>query len=69
MSDLWLPSDEAWTVLEPHLPKNRPGGRRSDDRRVISGILHVLQSGCRWQDIAPPYRLLGDKAYDADHFR
>ena len=42
----WL-SDEAWVVLEPHLPKNQPGAPRVDDRRVISGILHVLRSGCR----------------------
>ncbi|WP_255751421.1 transposase [Roseomonas fluvialis] len=32
------------------LPRNRPGARRVDDRRVISGILHVLRSGCRWKD-------------------
>jgi transposase len=42
----WL-SDEAWAAIEPHLPKNQPGARRVDDRRVISGILHVLKSGCR----------------------
>ncbi|WP_408886837.1 IS5 family transposase [Lichenicola cladoniae] len=55
MSELdWL-SDEAWTVLEPHLPKNRPGAPRVDDRRVISGILHVLRSGCRWKDCPPEY--------------
>jgi transposase len=45
----WL-SDEAWAVIEPHLPKGRPGAHRVDDRRVISGILHVLRSGCRWRD-------------------
>ncbi len=39
-------SDEAWAVIEPHLPKGRPGAHRVDDRRVISGILHVLRSGC-----------------------
>jgi len=43
----WL-SDEAWLAIEPHLPKNQPGARRFNDRRVISGILHVLKSGCRW---------------------
>lgn len=48
----WL-SDEAWAILEPHLPKNRPGAPRVDDRRVISGILHVLRSGCRWKDCPP----------------
>ena len=50
----WL-SDEAWAILEPHLPKNRPGAPRVDDRRVISGILHVLRSGCRWKDCPPEF--------------
>jgi transposase len=49
MGDLfWL--TEAWTAIEPHLPKNQPGARRVDGRRVISGILNVLNSGCRWRD-------------------
>jgi transposase len=47
MALFWL-SDEAWAAIEPHLPKNQPGARRVDDRRVISGILHVLKVGCRW---------------------
>lgn len=42
--------DAQWARVEPLLPKNRPGARRVDDRRVISGIIHVLQSGCRWRD-------------------
>ncbi len=55
MSELdWL-SDEAWAVLEPHLPRNRPGAPRVDDRPVISGILYVLRSGCRWKDCPPAY--------------
>ena len=45
----WL-SDEAWALIEPHLPHGRPGKPRVDDRRVISGILHVLKTGCRWRD-------------------
>ena len=47
MALFWLP-DEAWAGIEPHLPKNQPGARRVDDRRVISGIVHVLKVGCRW---------------------
>ena len=39
----------------PHLPKNQPGARRVDDRRVISGILHVLKVGCRWCDCPADY--------------
>lgn len=50
MSTLFWLSDEAWAAIAPHIPKNQPGARRVDDRRVISGILHVLKSGCRWKD-------------------
>jgi transposase len=32
-----------------------PGRQRADDRRVISGIVHVLKSGCRWCDCPPEY--------------
>ena len=31
------------------------GVERSDDRRVISGIVQVLRSGCRWCDCPPEY--------------
>ena len=54
MALFWL-SDEAWAAIEPHLPKNQPGARRVDDRRVISGILHVLKVGCRWCDCPSEY--------------
>lgn len=52
--EFWL-SDRAWAAIEPHLPKNQPGARRVDDRRVISGIVHVLKSGCRWKDCPTVY--------------
>jgi len=50
----WL-SDEAWAAIEPFMPKNQPGARRVDDRRVISGIFHVLKSGGRWCDCPADY--------------
>jgi transposase len=50
----WL-SEEAWEALSPHLPRGRPGKSRVDDRTVISGILHVLKTGCRWRDVPPAY--------------
>jgi transposase len=50
----WL-DDEAWSAIELHHPKNQPGARRVDDRRVISGFLHVLKTGCRWQDCPAEY--------------
>ena len=50
----WL-SDEQWKRIEPHLPTDVRGVERADDRRVISGIVHVLRSGCRWCDCPPEY--------------
>ena len=52
--EFWL-SDVQWAAIEPLLPKNQPGARRVDDRRVISGIVHVLKVGCRWQDCSAVY--------------
>ena len=48
----WL-DDDQWQKIEPHLPTDVRGKERADDRRVISGILHVLRSGCRWKDCPP----------------
>ena len=50
----WL-NDEQWRQIEPHLPKDVRGKARVDDRRVISGIVHVIKSGCRWCDCPPEY--------------
>jgi transposase len=36
MNTLFWLSDEAWSAVEPCLPKNQPGAGRVDDRRVIS---------------------------------
>ena len=50
----WL-SDRQFARLEPHLPADTRGKPRVDDRRVISGIVHVLKSGGRWIDAPPAY--------------
>ena len=50
----WL-TDRQWSRIEPHLPAGVWGKARVDDRRVISGIVHVLKSGCRWCDCPPEY--------------
>ena len=55
MAHLFWLSDEAWAAFEPHLPKGQPGKPRVDDRVVISGILHVLKTGCRWRDVPADY--------------
>ncbi|ACA21248.1 hypothetical protein M446_7025 (plasmid) [Methylobacterium sp. 4-46] len=50
MADLFWLSDAQWAVIAPFMPRNQPGPERKDDRQIISGILHVLTSGCRWRD-------------------
>ena len=50
----WL-SEEQFARLRSLLPSDTRGVPRVDDRRVISGIVHVLQSGCRWRDAPACY--------------
>src|ERR1700756_5590992 len=50
----WL-SDRQWVRIEPHLPRHLTGPERGDDRRIISGIIHMLQSGARWRDCPAEY--------------
>jgi transposase len=45
----WL-SEAQFERLRPLLPDKVRGVPRADDRKVISGIVHVLKSGCRWAD-------------------
>ena len=40
----WL-SDSECAAIEPHLPRGRRGAHRVDDRRIISGFVHMLRSG------------------------
>src|SRR5436853_4724103 len=50
----WL-SEAQFSRLAPLLPSDTRGKPRVDDRRVISGIVHVLKSGGRWIDAPPDY--------------
>jgi transposase len=50
----WL-SEAQIARLEPLLPTDTRGKPRVDDRRVISGIVHVLKSGGRWADAPAVY--------------
>jgi transposase len=54
-ANLFWFSDEQWSKVEPHLPSNQPGPARKDDRRILSGIMHVMQVGCRWKDCPNEY--------------
>ena len=55
MSDYFWLSDEQFRRLAPLLPNKSRGVPRVDDRRVISGIVHVLKSGGRWADAPSVY--------------
>ena len=48
-------TDEQWQRVARHLPTHPPsrkGGRpRADDRECLEGILWLLRTGARWQDI------------------
>ena len=49
-------TDAQWALIQPHLPPPKKRGRpRAQDRRTINGILYVLRTGCRWQDLPPRF--------------
>ncbi len=54
MSDLFWLSERQLAKIEPHFPLSH-GVLRVDDRRVISGIVHVIRNGLRWRDAPPVY--------------
>src|SRR5262249_19212878 len=49
-------TDEQWAFIQPFLPlPARTGRPRANDRRTLEGILYVLITGCRWQDLPREY--------------
>jgi transposase len=49
-------TDRQWAFIWPLLPPPARTGRpRADDRRTVEGILYVLITGCRWQDLPRAY--------------
>ena len=50
----WL-SDDPFDRLKPLLPNKGRGVPRVDDRKVISGIIHVIRYGLRWRDAPACY--------------
>src|SRR5512135_3905649 len=46
-------TDAEWECLAPLIPPGKPGGRRRkvDLRAVLSGILYVLENGCKWRSL------------------
>ena len=49
-------TDKQWNMIKQHVPKPARTGRpRSDDRKITDGIIYVLTTGCRWDDIPKKY--------------
>lgn len=50
-----LLTDAQWSKIEPLLPRPKPsknsGRPRAKDRSVMEGILWMLKSGARWEDL------------------
>ena len=44
-------TDEQWSLIESHIPPEKPGGRprEVDMRQVINGILYLNRTGCSWR--------------------
>ena len=50
----WL-TDTQFERLRRLLPNKERGVKRVDDRRVISGIIHVIRNGLMWRDAPASY--------------
>jgi transposase len=49
----WL-SEAQLERIKPYFPRSN-GVPRVDDRRVLSGIIHVIRNGLRWCDVPEVY--------------
>lgn len=54
MTDLFWLTEAEVAEMSPFFPKSR-GVERVDDRRVLSGIAHVIRNGLRWRDAPAEY--------------
>ena len=54
MSDQFWLSEDQLKQIEPYFPLSH-GVPRVDDRKVVSGIIHVIKNGLRWRDAPEIY--------------
>jgi len=52
---IWQVGDELWNIIQNILdeldPPARTGRPRTDQRKALNGILHVMRSGCQWNQL------------------
>ncbi len=54
-------TDAQWKLIEPYVPRPKPGGRPAQytRREVVNAILYQARNGCVWRALPhdlPPYR-------------
>jgi transposase len=54
MSECFWLTEAQMERLQPFLPRSR-GKPRVDDRRVLSGIIHIQRNGLTWKDAPVAY--------------
>lgn len=54
MSDQFWLTEQRCNRLSRHFPRSR-GRPRAEDRRVLSGVIHVIRNGLRWRDAPAVY--------------
>jgi transposase len=55
VSNLFWLTERQLEAIEGAIPKNRPGVKPGRNLEIISGIIHVLKTGCRWVDCPSEY--------------
>jgi transposase len=53
-------TDEQWAILKSYLPSDpvradKRGRPWSDSRKALNGVLWILRTGARWEDLPPRY--------------
>ena len=50
-------TDDEWHILEPFIPKPKPGGRplKHTRRMILNAIFYVNRSGCQWSMLPKDY--------------
>jgi len=56
-------TDAQWKLIEPYVPRPRPGGRPAKyaRREVVNAILYQARNGCAWRALPhdlPSYRIV-----------
>jgi putative transposase len=56
-------TDRQWRLIEPYVPRAKPGGRPAQYTRrdIVNAILYQTRNGCVWRALPhdlPPYRIV-----------